>query len=125
MSANVRANSDAVMSPTPGRSSDSTAVGFLLSGTMRRARMTPRIPMGMLTRKIQRQLSSTVGQVTYWTMMPPRVGPMAVARPETPPHTPMAAPRLPGGKTSETMLRVDGIIAAPPMPCRTRKAMSR
>ena len=83
------------------------------------------IPMGMLTRKIQRQLSATAGQVTYWTMVPPSVGPMAVASPDTPPHTPMATPRFPGGKTAAMMLKVDGIIAAPPMPCSTRQAISR
>ena len=62
--------------------------------------MTPSTPIGMLTRKIQRQLAAADGQVTYCTMMPPRVGPMAVARPETPPQTPIAAPRLPAGKTA-------------------------
>ena len=109
----------------PGTSSDSTAVGFLLSGTRRRARTTPTMPTGMLTRKIQRQLPATVGQVMYWRMMPPSTGPRPEARPDTPPHTPMAAPRLWGGKTVAMMLSVEGIIAAPPMPCTTRKAISR
>ena len=50
---------------------------------------------------------------------------MAVASPETPPQTPIAAPRLPGGNTAATMLSVAGIIAAPPSPCTTRKTMSQ
>ena len=83
------------------------------------------MPTGMLTRKIQRQLPSTLGQVTYWMMMPPSTGPRPEATPETPPQTPMAAPRLSGAKTVAMMLRVDGIIAAPPMPWMTRKTMSR
>ena len=82
-------------------------------------------PTGMLTRKIQRQLPSADGQVTYWMMIPPRTGPRPEARPETPPHTPIAAPRFSGAKTVAMMLSVDGIIAAPPMPWMTRKAMSR
>jgi len=45
--------------------------------------------------------------------------------PETPPQTPMAAPRLSGANTVAMMLSVDGIIAAPPMPWMTRKAISR
>ena len=68
---------------------------------------------------------AAAGQVTYWMMMPPSTGPRPEATPETPPQTPMAAPRLSAGNTVAMMLRVDGIIAAPPMPWITRKAMSR
>ena len=108
MSANVRQNSETVSRPTPGRSSDSTAVGFLLSGTRRSVSSTPTMPTGMLTRKIQRQLSATAGQVTYWMMMPPSTGPSPEARPDTPPHTPIAAPRFSGANTVAMMLSVDG-----------------
>jgi hypothetical protein len=38
---------------------------------------------------------------------------------------PIAAPRLSAGKTVAMMLSVDGIMAAPPMPWTTRKAISR
>ena len=124
-SAKVRQNSAAETRATPGRSSVWTAVGFLLSGTRRQASSTPAAPIGMFTRKIQRQLSAAVGQATYCTMRPPAVGPMAVAKPETPPQTPIAAPRLAAGKTAAMIDSVAGIMAAPPAPCSRRKAISQ
>ena len=84
---------------------------------MRSASAMDTTPIGRLMRKIQRQLAAS-------TTRPPRLGPIAVASPLTPPQMPMAAPRLSAGNTAATMLKVLGIIAAPPSPCTTRKATS-
>ena len=76
------------------------------------------IPIGRLTKKIQRQSNAV-------TSRPPRVGPAIVARPATAPQMPNAAPRRSGGNVIVTMASVCGISMAAPRPWTARKPISQ
>ena len=76
------------------------------------------IPIGRLTKKIQRQSKAV-------TSSPPRVGPAIVATPATAPQTPNAAPRRSGGNVMVTMASVCGISIAAPRPWTARKPISQ
>jgi len=69
-----------------------------------------------LTRKTAFQLACSISQ-------PPATGPMAMPRPETPAHTPIAFARSWAGKTA-VIDSVDGMMNAPPTPIRARVAIS-
>ena len=72
--------------------------------------------MGRLTMKIEPQEKCSSSQ-------PPRVGPMATPRPATADQRAMALARSAG--TVNTLVRIDkvaGMMAAAPMPMRTRAA---
>jgi hypothetical protein len=78
--------------------------------------MAARIPTGTLTQKIQCQLR-------LWVMAPPMSGPLATAKPATPPQIPTTAPRLSGGNAAVRMVRLSGMTMAAPRPCTARHAM--
>jgi hypothetical protein len=54
---------------------------------------------------------------------PPRTGPAATPSPETPPQTPIAAPRFPAGNASTISVSVRGMRIAAPAPCTVRQAI--
>ena len=82
-----------------------------------RAAITPAIPTGMLMKKIQLQLTSSV-------RIPPTSGPIASASAETPAQIPIAMPRWRGGNVAVMIDSVAGFMSAAPMPCTVRAAIS-
>ena len=56
-------------------------------------------------------------------MAPPTSGPMAMARPAMPPHAPRATARRSGGTAADRMVRLSGVMIAPPTPWIARAAM--
>ncbi len=79
--------------------------------------ITPKIPMGRLIMKMERQPKTLVSQ-------PPKVGPKAGPMMTPMPQYPRALPRSLGGKTSEIMVMPTGVSAPPPRACSTRAKMS-
>ena len=79
--------------------------------------MIPAMPMGRLTKKIQRQ-------PTYSTSKPPSTGPMAGASTVTRRRMRRGPGRSIGGKARKSMAVPTGVSMPPPTPCRTRKAIS-
>ncbi len=102
-------------STTPIRSKPCFSVGS--TGTNQKARPSPMIPIGTLTKKIHCQPSPS-------TRTPPASGPTKVATPAVAPHTLIATPRRSAGKIRVIVDRVCGVSSAAPMPCTTRAAMS-
>ena len=86
-------------------------------GTSFNANTKSSTPIGTLTQKIHRQPAYSVSR-------PPASGPTAAAPAITAPHTPNAAARSSPWNREFTLDRVDGRIAAPPMPCTTRATIS-
>ncbi len=103
------------LSTTPGMSNLCACVSS--AGTSFQASTNATMPTGTLTKKIH-------SQPRLSTSTPPRIGPTSVARPATPPHRPMAAPRLSGGKVRVMTAMVCGVISAAPRPCTARAAIS-
>ncbi len=75
-----------------------------------------RMPIGTLTQKIQCQFRS-------WVTAPPISGPLATARPATPPQIPITAPRRSAGKAEVSSVRPSGMMIAAPMPSIARQAI--
>ena len=75
------------------------------------------IPIGTLMKKIQRQ-------ETLSTSQPPRIGPRIGATSIGTPITPITRPILCGPAFLVRMVITAGMIIPPPIPCRTRKAIS-
>ena len=93
------------------------ARGFRTVGSRRPIRYSDTIPIGMLTKKIQCQLSVSV-------RIPPRAGPMMKAMPNTAPNRPWYLPRSAGVNRSPMTARATGKIEPAPMPWRPRNRMS-
>ena len=83
-----------------------------------RVRMTPMMPIGMFTKKIQRHERWVV-------MMPPSVGPVLTPRATTTALRPSALPRSLGGKAPVSIAGLMAIIIAPPRPCKARAAIKK
>jgi hypothetical protein len=79
--------------------------------------ITAAIPIGRLTKKIQRQDRPEVS-------MPPSSGPMATARPVIAPQTPNATPRSLPWKAEASRASDTENMIAPPTPCRPRDSWS-
>ena len=73
------------------------------------ARTTVTIPIGTLSQKIQCHDRPCA-------IAPPTTGPMAIASPEMPPHAPRASGRRAGETAAERIVRVSGMLMAPPTP---------
>ncbi|SLH57533.1 Uncharacterised protein [Mycobacteroides abscessus subsp. abscessus] len=112
---NTSRNMPSPLSTTPGMSNLCSWVGR--AGTSHTASAKASTPTGTLTMKIHSQLRPS-------TSTPPRIGPTRVARPATPPQSPIAAPRLSGGKVRVITAIVCGVISAAPRPCTARAAIS-
>ena len=100
----------------PGMSSRGAA-GSLDSGTSQWPASSAAATNGRLTRKTAFQLACSISQ-------PPATGPMAMPRPDTPAHTPIAFARSSAGKTAVMIDSVEGMMKAPPTPIRARVAIS-
>ena len=100
----------------PGMSSRGAA-GSLDSGTSQWPASSAAATNGRLTRKTAFQLACSISQ-------PPATGPMAMPRPDTPAHTPIAFARSSAGKTAVMIDSVEGMMNAPPTPIRARVAIS-
>ncbi len=85
INANTSAASAAVKVTKPGMSRRAPS-GSRDSSSLDIVSASARIPIGTLTKKIQRQLSASVSA-------PPTTGPIDTAAPVTAPHTPKATPR--------------------------------
>src|ERR1022692_1712405 len=72
---------------------------------------------GMLTKKIHGHEAASVSQ-------PPRLGPIAGPSAAPIPYNELAIGNSSGGKASSISVSVIGMIAPPPMPCKTRKKIS-
>jgi hypothetical protein len=89
-----------------------------LSGTILGASASTTAPIGTLTKKTQRQLSSS-------TITPPRSSPMAPPAPAMAPHT--ASARFRSGPSAKVVRMIDsaaGETIAPPSPWRPRATSS-
>ena len=109
----VRPAIESAKPPTSSRGAD----GSFDSGTSQRPATSAAATNGRLTRKIQCQLACSISQ-------PPATGPIAMPRPETAAHAPIAFGRSSGGKTAVMIDSVDGMMNAPPTPMRARVAIS-
>src|SRR5581483_1809352 len=88
------------------------------SGTSQRESESAATPIGMFTQKIERQPIVSVSA-------PPRTGPAAALAPKVPPHTPYAKARcFASVKTLVINESEFGLSIDPPIPCRTRNAIS-
>ena len=89
--------------------------GALESGTNSAVSEMAARPTGMLAQKIPRQPTAP-------TSIPPRTGPSAMDRPNTPSQTPIARARSARPvKVLVMMPRAAGLSIEPPTPCRIRK----
>ena len=79
---------------------------------------TQAIPIGMLTKKIQRQ-------PTYVVSAPPTSGPIATAIPTVAPQIPKAVPRSRPWNSCEMIASETANIPAPPIPCAPRARISQ
>src|SRR6476620_2011747 len=79
--------------------------------------MSAKITTGTFTR-------NTEPHQKWLSNHPPTIGPIAIPRPDTPAHIPIARPRSSAGKTLVRIDSVDGMISAPPTPIRARLAIS-
>ena len=77
----------------------------------------PRMPIGMLIKKIQRHRLLS-------TSRPPRIGPSAGATTSAMPKIPSAVPCSLGGKVLNSIAEPSGCAMPPPNPCSARAAMS-
>ena len=91
--------------------------GDLDSSTRQTVSATARTPIGMLTRKIPRQLQFVV-------ITPPSTGPSAVDTPVIAPHTPNATPRSRPRKLFPSRASDVANMIAPPTPCPLRDTIS-
>jgi len=101
--------------PRPGRSS--RPEGPCVSSSRRSASGISTTPSGTLIQKIHCHERPE-------TTAPPTSGPSATARPPIPPQAPSATPRFSAGTADERMVRVSGVMIAPPTPWRARAATS-
>ena len=93
--------------------------GALESGTNSAVSEMAARPTGMLAQKIPRQPTAP-------TSTPPRTGPSAMDRPNTPSQTPIARARSARPvKVLVMMPRAAGLSIEPPTPCRIRKPISQ
>ena len=104
----------ALASESPGRSSAFSDP--CVSSSCLHASGASTSPIGTLSQKIQCQEKPL-------TIAPPTSGPIAIARPPTPPQMPSARPRRSGATAAERIVSVSGVMIAPPTPC-TARAMS-
>ena len=75
------------------------------------------MPIGTLSQKIQCQEMPC-------EIAPPTSGPIAIARPATPPHAPRATARRSGGTPADRIVSDSGVTSAPPTPCIARARIS-
>ena len=115
--AKVSAKSPTPEATRPGMSSRCSAEVSRDSWMTSRPTISPRMPMGTFTKKIQLQSMCSV-------MSPPMSGPIASAIAETPAQMPIAIPRWCGGKVAEMIESVAGIISAAPTPWSVRAPIS-
>ena len=102
----------------PGRSKWRVALGLKLSVSMRAATAAAIRPMGMLMKRIQRQLSRSV-------RMPPSSTPAAPPAPPIAPQIPTARLRSAGSVKVVVMIdRLAGAMIAPPSPWTNRAMIS-
>ena len=94
-----------------------TALRSQVSGHQRSARMMPTIPNGMLMRKIQCQLASSIST-------PPSTGPKAEDTSATTAISASPKPRCCGGNTSTVIAKPSGARMPAPAPWITRKTIS-
>ena len=102
-------------SPRPGRSS-------LVDGPYDSFRRAEAIgiamrPIGTLSQKIHCQARPSA-------IAPPTSGPIAIARPAIPPHAPSASARRSRGTAADRIVRLSGVMIAPPTPWMARATMS-
>ena len=92
--------------------------GALDSGTKRHVSAAASSPIGTFTQKTERQLPAS-------TSAPPSTGPIAMLRPITPAHRPIACAR---SRASVNVLRMidiaTGLSIEPPTACTMRKTIS-
>ena len=101
----------------PRMSTSRPAVRSQVSGHQRRASTIPRMPNGMLMRKIQCQLAIS-------TSTPPSTGPIADETSATTAINASPRPRSWGGNTRTVMAKPSGARMPAPTPWTTRKAIS-
>ncbi len=94
-----------------------TALRSQVSGHQRSARMIPTIPNGMLMRKIQCQLASSIST-------PPTTGPKAEDTSATTAISASPKPRCCGGNTRIVIAKPSGARMPAPAPWITRKTIS-
>ena len=117
ISATVRQNTARPSRTIPRTSTSRPAVRSQVSGHQRRQSRMPRIPNGMLIRKIHSQLAIS-------TSTPPSTGPSAEETSATTAISASPRPRSWGGKTSTVMANPSGARMPAPMPWITRKPIS-
>ena len=108
ISPNTRPASARLKLTKPG-TSGRAAPGSRDSSTRRSVITSAAIPIGTLTKKIQRQLRPLV-------MAPPSTGPTATAIPVTAPNAANATPRSRGGKAWASSASAVANMIAPPTP---------
>ena len=113
---NTSMNMPMPLSATPSQSNRCWWVSRV--GTSRQASTKPKIPTGMLMKKIHSQPRPP-------TSSPPRIGPTRVATPAVAPHSAIARPRRSAGKIRVMIAIVCGVIIAAPSPCTTRARISQ
>ncbi len=114
-SAQTMASKPPLMRARPGMSRRSD--GPWLSSRRKNASGITSSPIGTFTQKIHCQARPSA-------MAPPTSGPMAIASPATPPHAPSATARRSGRTLADRMVRLSGVISAPPTPWMARARMS-
>ena len=117
ISATVRQSTAPASSSIPRTSTSRPALRSQVSGHQRQASSSPRIPKGMLIRKIQCQLATS-------TSTPPSTGPNAEDTSATTAMSASPRPRSAGGNTSTVMAKPSGARMPAPTPWITRKAIS-
>ncbi len=117
ITAHRKVASPAIDSSAPIGSSGG-ADGSRESGTSIQPPIRAMMTTGTLTR-------NTEPQKKWESRKPPAIGPRPTPSADTPAHTPIALERSAGSvKTLEMMLRVAGMISAPPIPMNARVAIS-
>ena len=105
---------DASVAPTK---SSGAGLSVLDSGTWRDVMRNVTTASGTLMRNTKRHDHTSMNQ-------PPRNGPIALATPPSPDHTPIARGRSSGWNDAPRIARLPGTSNAPPAPC-TARAMTR
>ena len=116
-SPSTSANRPAVSVTSPPRSSPRRP-SSRVSCNSRNPPATQATPIGMLTKKIQRQ-------PTYVVSAPPTRGPIATAIPIVAPQIPKAVPRSRPWNSWEMIASETANIPAPPIPCAPRATISQ
>ncbi len=110
----VRAPTPAAMRTSAGTSS--REAGPRLSASRSRDPAIAAMPTGTFTQKIQCQFRP-------WVTAPPISGPLATARPATPPQIPITVPRRSAGNAEVSNVRPSGMMIPAPIPSTARNAI--